>query len=61
MEPLFRVSFGDEEAHHITLSEEPMRPWEREREARARATRLRVLTAVALVLGVVDAALVVLA
>jgi hypothetical protein len=58
MEPLFRVRFGDEEAHHITLSEAPMTPWEREREARARAMRLRVLAAVAVLLGIVDTALV---
>jgi hypothetical protein len=58
MEPFLKFDFDIDEAHHITLSEQPMRPWEREREARARAMRLRVLASVAVLLGIVDTALV---
>lgn len=60
MEPLLNLRLDIDEPHHITM-DGPLRPWERERLARARRLRMRVLVSIASVLVVVDAALVLLA
>lgn len=59
MEPLLHIPDLDE-AHHCTF-DQPMRPWERERAARAKRLRMRVLVSVACVLALADTALVLLA
>lgn len=58
-EPLLHIP-DLEEAHHCTY-DQPMRPWERERAARAKRLRMRVLLSVACVLLVTATALVLLA
>lgn len=57
MEPLLHVPFDLEESHHITM-DGPRRPWEREREARAKRRRMVTLLSVAGVLALTDAVLV---
>jgi hypothetical protein len=60
MEPLLHLPLDLDDPHHITI-DGPRRPWEREREARAKRRRLITLLSVAGVLAVADTVLVLLA